>query len=413
VRLGLRLREGKIEALLDDEPVLQCSRQDSLGGGIGLLVRGGGARFDDVMLQPSSEPLAAPRHEGSPAADLPVSLGPQDTMTWASAAAPWTASPQRPSLLWHTGDFAAEVTASLRLRRTSEPALRRLILAPDATSPEADWLAVTATLAPNEPEAIVTIALPGQAPVERRVSLDKQGSLTLSRYGDAVSVLWNGETLVQSECSSPLRCVGLEVGGPPLPISDIQVSAPQVRDYVFGVAPTEWHVSAGTWEVASRWACDARWSWFAGRGLGDFAVWNRHPVDGDVVMDYYVGIKMEAPGGSETVRCRDLNATLCGDRANPRSGYSFIMGGDGGVKTQLLRNGVVVAEAQDLRVPAGYGIHHEWFRVRVGRVGHQISMDFEGRPVFRWDDPEPLPGGFVGLWSRDSGILVPRVTIYR
>jgi len=131
------------------------------------------------------------------------------------------------------------------------------------------------------------------------------------------------------------------------------------------------------------------------------------------VMDYTVGIKMQAPGGPETTRCRDLNSTLCGDGANPRSGYAFIMGGDAGVKTQLLRNGTVVAEAPDLRVPGGYGIHHEWFHVRVARLGHTITMEFEGRPVLRYEDPDPLPGGFVGLWSRDNGMLIPRVTIYQ
>ena len=40
-------------------------------------------------------------------------------------------------------------------------------------------------------------------------------------------------------------------------------------------------------------------------------------------------------------------------------------------------------------------------------------MDFEGRPVIRYDDPDPLPGGYVGLWTRNSGVLVPRVTIYQ
>ena len=55
-------------------------------------------------------------------------------------------------------------------------------------------------------------------------------------------------------------------------------------------------------------------------------------------MEYHVGVKMDAPGGPETTRCRDLNAVLCGDKSDPRGGYSFIMGGDGAVKTRLLRS---------------------------------------------------------------------------
>jgi hypothetical protein len=142
------------------------------------------------------------------------------------------------------------------------------------------------------------------------------------------------------------------------------------------------------------------------------AIWNKRPIEGDVLVEYYVGIKMKAPGGPETQRCRDLNTVLCGDRSDPRSGYSFILGGDGGLKTQLLRNGEVVAESDEIRVPSGYNVHHRWFRVRAARIGNQVELDFEGRPVLRYQDAAPLAGGHVGLWTRNSGILIPRVTIY-
>jgi len=413
VRLTVRLKGGQVEGLLDDAPALQAPLAEARGGGIGLLVRGGSARFDDVLVQSATEALASPRHEGTPAADMPGSLGPQDTLTWANRAAAWEASAERPSLLWHAGHFGPTVTCSLRLETVPAPALRRLVLAPSATAPEAEWLTVTATMQPQAQQATVSLRAPGQAAVEKRVAGAAVGRLTLAREGDRVTVRWNKETLLQTACAQPLPCVGLEVMGPAVAVEAVTVRGPQVRDYMFGVAPVDWQASAGTWEVASRWACDKRWSWFAGWGTGDFAVWNKHRAEGDVALDYTVGIKMEAPGGAETTRCRDLNAVLCGDGANPRSGYSFILGGDGGLKTQLLRRGVVVAEAPDMRVPGGYGIHHEWFRVRVARVGSRVEADFEGRPVFRYNDPEPLPGGFVGLWSRDNGILVPRVTVYQ
>lgn len=267
-------------------------------------------------------------------------------------------------------------------------------------------------LQPGLPEVSLRIVAPGKAAVEKRLKLGAGGALSLSRRGDSVTLRWN-ETSLLTANSRGLRRVGLEVDGLPLPVQSLQVVGPDARDYVFGVAPTEWHGSAGTWEVASRWACDSRWSWFAGWGDSTFAVWNKHKVAGDVVMDYFVGIKMQAPGGNETIRCRDLNAVICGDKTNPQSGYSFILGGDGGVKTQLLRNGTVVAEAPDMCVPSGYGIHHEWFRVRVAKVGKVVTLEFEGRPVLRYEDPEPLAEGYVGLWSRNNGILVPRVTIYR
>jgi hypothetical protein len=107
-----------------------------------------------------------------------------------------------------------------------------------------------------------------------------------------------------------------------------------------------------------------------------------------------------------------LNAVICGDGQDPRSGYSLIIGGDDRVKTQLLRNGQVVAEAPAMRVPAGYNVHHSWFRVRLGKIGNVVTADFERRPALRFEDPDPLPGGYAGLWTRNSGVLVPRVTIW-
>lgn len=413
-RLAVRLSGGRIEALVDGEPVLTCAHQEPRGGGVGLLVRGGAARFDDVLVRPSSEPLRLPRNEGTPMPEVPTTLGPQDQLTWANPAAHWSACPERPSLLWHTGSFSSEVTFSLQLGPVSTPAARRLVLAESAAAEEPAWYSVTAQLEPDKPAMPLLFTRPGAQPVKRQVSLGDGGTLQLVRRGDAVAVLWNGAVIFRTaQGGRPLRRLGVEVDGPPVPAESLAVRAPGTRDYVFGVAPSDWWISSGTWEVASRWACDNRWSWFAGWGNGDFAVWNKHPVEGDVVMDYYAGVKMEAPGGPETVRCRDLNSVLCGDRANPHGGYSFVLGGDGGVKTQLFRQGVVVAEAPQIRVPTGWGIHHEWFHIRVARVGSEISLDFEDRPVLHYTDPDPLPGGHVGLWSRNSGILVPRVTVFR
>jgi hypothetical protein len=412
-RLAIRVLGGKVEGLIDGQPVVTCPNPMARGGGIGLLVRGGTARFDDVLVAPADQPLASPHGEGSPAPDLPVSLGPQDSLTWANPSAVWTACADRPSLLWHEGDFPAEVRFSLPLSPVDQPALRRLILAPSDTSPEGEWVSITARLQPGSKQATLTFTAPGKPPATREVTLAPGSSLAIAHRGNAVNVAGDEIPVFTLSTTSPFRRVGLEVNGPPVPAPSLRVRAPEVRDYVFGAAPTDWWVSSGTWEVTARWACDDRWSWFAGWGSGDAAIWNKQPIEGDVALEYYVGVKMEAPGGSETTRCRDLNAVICGDEKNPRSGYSFIVGGDDGVRTQLLRDGVVVAECPDIRVPNGYGIHHAWFHVRAARIGHRVELDFEGRPVFRYDDPHPLPGGYVGLWTRDSGMLVPRVTIYR
>jgi len=412
-RLAVRLLGGRIEALVDGDQVLECANPEPRGGGIGLLVRGGVARFDDVLVQPAEQPLRAPRNEGSPAPDLPTSLGPQDSLTWANPASPWTACPDRPPLLWHQGDFGDEVEVSLPVVPVTEPAWRRIVFAASPSAPESEWLSVAVDLRPRAKRANLILTEPGGKPAATGVSLGPAGELRVVRQGNGATVLWCGRSVFRTTGAAGLRRVGLEVYGPPVPAESLQVRSGEVGDYVFGAAPTDWWVSSGTWEVTARWSCDNRWSWFAGWDAGDAVIWNKVPIQGDVAVDCYMGIKMEAPGGPETYRCRDLNVVLCGDKANPRSGYSFILGGDGGVKTQLLRNGAVVAECPDIRVPPGYGIHHQWHHIQAARIGHSIRLDLNGRPVFRYEDPDPLPGGYVGLWTRNSGVLVPRVTIYR
>ena len=66
----------------------------------------------------------------------------------------------------------------------------------------------------------------------------------------------------------------------------------------------------------------------------------------------------------------------------------------------------------DIRVPPGFGVHQEWFHIRAARLGNRVELDLEGRPVFRWEDPNPLPGGHVGVWTHHSGVVVSRVTVY-
>ncbi len=411
-RLGLRVTESGIDALLDGDVVLSCPNPEVRGGAIGLLVRGGSVRFDDVLVQPAEQAVRVPRDEGSPAAHLPPSLGPHDYMTWASPAEPWLACAERPALLWHEGVFAGDLEVSLPVRPTAEPASRRIILSPSSSDPENCWLSVTAHTSPQTGKAQLVVCRPLGKRATKSVPLREAAQLAVVRSGGSARVLWSGRPVFRIGNAGEHRRVGLEVEGPPVAARDLHVRSPSVRDYMFGIAPTDWWVSGGEWGVSARWACDNRWSWLAGWGSGDVAIWNKRRLQGDVMVEYYVGIKMQAPGGPEIRRCRDLNTVLCGDRSDPQSGYNFILGGDGGVKTQLLKSGQVVAENPDVRVPAGYNVHHRWFRIRAAKTGNRLELDFEGRPVFRYEDAEPLEGGYVGLWTRNSGILVPRVTVY-
>jgi len=409
-RLSLRLREDMLEALIDGRPVIACPNPEGRPGGVGLLVQRGAARFDDVVVRPSDSAPRAWGDEGSSHALLPPSLGPHDTLTWASPATPWEADPERPALLWHDGLFPADFEVTLRVPPVTAPAVRRFVLAPSGSASEEARLSLALSLTPDGAH----LAASGrQGAVPRKLApVREPATLTLFRRAGKLTVLWNEKPALQLDKAASYMRLGLEVFGAPVHARDVAARSATARDYVFGVAPVDWWASSGEWQVSARWACDDRWSWLAGWASGDAAIWNKQRFGGDVAVDTYMGVKMQAPGGDETTRCRDLNLVICGDRQNARSGYSFIVGGDGGVTTQLLRNGEVVAEAPDIRVPAGYNVHHCWFRVRMSRVGNVVSCDFERRPVLRYEDPDPLPGGYVGLWTRNSGILVPHVTVW-
>ena len=83
------------------------------------------------------------------------------------------------------------------------------------------------------------------------------------------------------------------------------------------------------------------------------------------------------------------------------------------VRAEEAPGGPETSRCPDVGVPNGCGIHHQWHHLQVARIGHSIRLDLNGRPAFRYEDPDPLPGGYVGVWTRNSGVLVPRVTIYQ
>jgi len=142
------------------------------------------------------------------------------------------------------------------------------------------------------------------------------------------------------------------------------------------------------------------------------SIWNKRCYAGDIAVDYYMGVKHKGPGGDEQQRTRDLNAVIFGDGADVNTGYTFIMGGVDGVVTSLLKNGEVVAQAPEVVVPRLYAVHHQCPRLRAEKVGHTLRLYFEGRLAIEYEDPEPIGSGYVGLWTRNSAVCVPRVTIY-
>ncbi len=195
-------------------------------------------------------------------------------------------------------------------------------------------------------------------------------------------------------------------------LSSLRLRARNVLDYTFDQAPTDWWVSGGIWEVTNRWSCTPDWSWFGGSSPEVAAIWHKRAFAGDVVLDYYVGPRMYNRGANRPQEvCKDFNAVICGDGRSATSGYSFAVGAEeNGAGVRLLRNNTVVATNDAFRFYSG--AHNRWFSLRVEKQGDTVSLYIEGQKMLSYTDPHPLPGGYVGLWTRDNGVMIPRVTLY-
>lgn len=220
-------------------------------------------------------------------------------------------------------------------------------------------------------------------------------------------------------------------GGLPIDPGLVELTTYQVKDYTFSEAPSEWLITAGTWATTSRWTCSPQWSWYGGyaRG-GPAAIWTKEEFAGDQVVEAYFGFIMGLEGAQLTYGNvpnaykggNDVCLTLCGDGANPSSGYSFIIGGEGNTVTRIMKGTQVLAETRQPEAlfydwkqgqPRNlYQWHRHWWTLRAVKRGTRLELWYEGKLVVQADDPNPLPCGRTAVWVYDNGILIPRIRIY-
>lgn len=215
--------------------------------------------------------------------------------------------------------------------------------------------------------------------------------------------------------------VGVQAAGPSGEAGLLSVRGTQLYDYTFATAPTDWQPSGGTWELTNRFQCDPRWSFYGGmRRTGAAVTWNKRRFQGDVAVEVYAAFKHGLAWNIPwTYRPSDLNLTLCGDGRNPSSGYSFIFSGDNGRRTMILRGERVLAATEQPRFltpsfadssPMEH-FHRRWWRLEARRQGRLLSFFIDGELALQAEDPDPLPGGQVALWTTQNGIMIARVRI--
>ncbi len=190
-----------------------------------------------------------------------------------------------------------------------------------------------------------------------------------------------------------------------------------VLDYTFHAAPADWAVQHGTWGLQTRWACNPRWTWFGGSSRQSAIIWHKHEFAGDLSVDLYAAFRMDSPFGPPYRRPADINISFCADGTDLNSGYTLVFAGWNNHWTRLLRGDEVVAETSSVLLADNRNtfqravIHYSWYHVRVEKRGSTVRCLVNDKPVLSYDDPRPLDGRRLALWTWDNQLMVARTRV--
>jgi hypothetical protein len=352
---------------------------------------------------------------------------------WADETSDWYQSDDSTpaqSIYWHTAPFHGDVEFALDLAKTDSPK-GSLVLGvskvPAKPNNGYGWGMEPAIPADGAAPDAWRFALTREGVTMRELTLDsgqRVDSLFVRRRGGLVCGGANGKVLAEFVDHEPLSGgrVAFLARGITVQPSRTRLYGGRVFDYVFNSAPVEWRVASGKWDVTNRWICDPRWSFFSGvvdepSGNKAVIIWNKRSFPNDVVIDFYVGPKMEPDKGKRYEYARDFNMTIAADGRDLTTGYSFVFGGFANTRSGIYRGSKPLAETQEVaaRIPASMIIHQRWYHVRVRRAGNELSyrVNFSGRNIvsLTCTDDQPLTGDRIAIWSHDCNIMVARMRI--
>lgn len=391
-------------AFVDESKVLVAQDRTWPGGKIALWTEGAAARFDDVVV----EPVGAPSDRGQRlVARIPDYAGVMDLDSWAGPATPWDPDPDRAGFFWRRDVFFGDVGVRFDLPELAPGQEASLLVDGDGRRPESGYVvALRRTGAGAEME----LRFEGRVVDRKTVGAGAPYSLAVRKRGDRVMGLLGEQTMLSTTVTKPRRGgrLAFEAKGFRPRISALTVWSTNVRDEAFDSAPWRWWVGSGEWDVTNRWSCTPDWSWFGGYSRDVAAIWYKPALAGDVLLDFYAGPKMMDESFGAKERVGDFNAVLCGDGRSVDSGYAFVVGPEEG-GASILREGRVVARNDRFRIFRRG--HNRWANVRAEKRGPLVALYFDDQPVLSYEDPQPLEGGYVGVWTRRNGIMLPRITI--
>ncbi|NLC58341.1 MAG: hypothetical protein GX774_16020 [Armatimonadetes bacterium] len=409
-RLRVETTGGRIRASVGGRQVLAAVLPECPPGRVGLYANGpAGARFRDLAVSFPPAPPPAPRVEAQFAQE-------ESMAGWASPLGSWRPDPA--GFFWHTGTFYGNTRARLALPPGASHST--LVLHAQGTEPDTGYR-LEAHLAAGGPSRL---ELYRQGRLMKRTEgawpADQARQLRLWREEDLIVGTLDGQAAVWFRDPQPLpgTRVGIRSGHGEAGVAALEATGSNLLDCTFAGPPTEWWAARGVWDVAQRWPCDDRWSFFGGLRSESPMLWTKHAYAGNLTVEAWVALYMDAPDDAQVgyTHPSDLNLSICANGKDVSSGYTFQFAACNNTVTRILRREQVVAENRSLlmqnptRVNLAFQRH--WFHLRAEKEGRRVRFFVDGRLAGEYTDPEPLPGGQVALWTWRNGLMVARARVW-
>jgi len=434
----IELREGECSVSRGTRRLASVAIPEAREGGLDLVsgLGGGWPRLAEIVLGPLA-PLPALRQKTKAFSEISVSQGQEAAefkwigfVGWLEDRSSWERSPSGDLLRCRTPLWGA-LEAEAALSPPQEGKRAQILLEPEREGAPASGVRVA-----REGNALVVADAAGSELARMAAPADgARLKLSLRRAGGVLE----GRVRVSQGDSDPpggqsasgdaavLRVpfdtgrapVRVAVGGEKVSPGQLTIRAASVDESLFESAPTEWVRWRGYCDIAPKWQCDPRWT-FMGVWSDSIdekrdaaGIVSRASYFGDQELLFYFSFK-DVLGGRNNRRYvrRDLNFAFACPGEDPGGGYCVLLGGFDNRGTQLLRRGAVVAETDKFRLPPYQGrvedVHWVWYVLRVQRRGGLVRVLIDDREVLSWTDPEPLPGGHVGVWTVGNGMILGR-----
>ncbi|NQT85933.1 hypothetical protein HQ560_04165, partial [bacterium] len=412
VPLAVSQRAGRVRVRVDGREVAGAQLPADSAGAVGLIASGQPARFTRVEITKAQSPPPSMVHNR-------IFAG-EDTMeAWASEGSDWQVTTAEPrTTLWHEGEHWDDCSIRYALPEPgAAPGKMAFVVRGDGKNVQSGcWLLV-------EPQAKGGAKLSlFQQGVEKPVGVATApaalSSVGLAWRARSAVVVVDGKPVLSHRCATPPagRRIALWTEGWQPALAQTKVDSENVIDDYFEAAAVDWCTDCGEWAMQNRWTCSPQWSWLGGGGADVGMLWNKRRFRGDIRFDVYAAFQMRKIDG-RIYRPRDLNATICSDGRNPSTGYTLIYGGWLNTATSLLRNGKVVATttAASKRppgildtIPHYNYLHRKWWHVAMEKQGSKVACYVDDQLLLEYEDPDPLPGGQVCIWTHNNYIMIAR-----